>query len=289
MDIAIDNSSLSHLDDAQADAVARAIEGRRARLVVPYPVTLEALYPGNEHARRRVRVLARLRNQLGDRFVVSPDLRAMIERERKVRMWRTPRLDDSDGEALNELLDGKDTERRLVELAPLIEKRLAKQRLLDVDRGAVKDIRQRFRHLEAEDVDIRLRLFKEEALSSALNPMVDMIHAPTQIPVYEHLMRAGPKRYRTAVIWCGQIWVYMLGLILAGVRASAHTKLIKGAKWGDWTDARIAACASYARVLLSEDEVLRERLNYVALELGLVIRATTLAGWIDQEQGRAAA
>ena len=105
-----------------------------------------------------------------------------------------------------------------------------------------------------------------------------------------HLVREGlveaktnPARYATAMMTVGYAFLNGAGSMLAGpLGFGKYVRILGKPRRGNWQDMMVAACCARCDLLLTCDEEQEVRVNYLAEQFRLKVRAVQLREWLEQ-------
>lgn len=281
MDVAFDTTALSTLVAPEILARAANTFPISARLVVPHTALLELLDGRDEQrAIERLQALKELRRQLGTRMIVSANLDAILAREsRGPSLFRCMAIgQDDDGKGARFLLSPSPFDiDRLRDLRRTLPSALAKQWAVDTDRFARRDAYTLATGVDAKKLRQRLLdRFSDSALSND-NPVFDGIKK--RYGDQSRAIRKSPGRFRTTVMYAAYSYRVIVGAIFADVGGPPTD--LRGPRRGSWIDAKIAACAAYARVLVTDDDEQRAKVAHISKAFSFGMSAMTVDQWLS--------
>lgn len=274
-EVAFDTSSLSELvEPGFVEEVCAIVRERDLHVLVPLPAIAELADDDDQRARRsRLETLWGMMDLLGSRARVGADTVPLLRVERwsdrspasaLLPPWRVPAL-----RAL-EAHQGS----RPAWVAPYLNKEWT----VDLDRRAESAFDERELDPSPNDtdtmmLDLRGAVLTSDPSSFAL-PFVVRNDAR-----YQKRVARSPERYPATLLAAGLAQLHALSALFARVGYGRWTSVLKRPRRGDWVDMRIAIGAACADVLVTDDDVLRARVNHLRKHLGTRPEAMTLRDW----------
>jgi hypothetical protein len=266
MDVAIDTSSLSNVTEADLvqDLVSSVIRCR-ARLVISGEALAECLDSNEDGARRRLSVVLRIADALGTRLLLADELGSIHRRERQRAITSTPKLSGSHL-ALGFLRDSA-VAHDWSAIRASTSRYLHKGTSLDVDR-AIRAVEE----LTPQILVAMIAHIRDHFWSSLF------VQAVSENGRYAARMRACPGRYRSAITLAAYSFLNGLGAATPGHFGKGD--LVQKPRWGNWVDARIAAAGAYCTVMVTDDRLMRNKVNFIGEHFGFRCRAIDLDSWL---------
>ncbi len=285
MDVALDTSALSDLDGDKnllKEFLAR-LRKDDLRLVLPYLTVIEALASTNpQAAKRRADLVLMLAAQQSGNFIIGGDLKAIIpiELARKgPRSKRTPRLRDEQAWRVFDVLTNarfvKYHNRVVDELAQFLKK----SEHLDHDRRVRDHVERTFSKPSSGALDTDM----QDVCMKALHDSPFVNHWTSSKRKQRHI-RFNPAKRPCLTSWCAQTYLNAIGNFYAKFRFGRFSNILSGPKPNTWVDTAIAAAGSYAEFFVTNDALQARRLNFVARELGLSVKAVALSEFLDRTE-----
>lgn len=277
MDAIIDNSALSNwaASSLKVDVIRRAVATGQC-IGLPFATLSEAM-DTSDHDRIQARfdLIVAIGDALAERFFVVPVVRTIVERERRMRLNSTPRMERS---------------KTLRIIQGLRDRSWWSQRHA-VGRQQVQDLYRKDEKL-ARDKELAKMLRPEMARKHSMLPtLVEAFRDDDNFwrvvfPVrltengrYMPRIRQHPARYAAAIMFGAYGWLLMLGRMFTNYQR--YEVLLSRPDRGDTADHEIAVSAAHARWLVTDDDGLRERVNHVAKLFKIKIRAIRSQEWLS--------
>jgi hypothetical protein len=247
----------------------------RCRLVVPMP-TLEEFAARSDSAisARRLSRLLTLSDRLGRRFVLAPNVAGIFAKERATPLTRTPRQAPVDGTDPMDLFRRPDVEASLGRLATDLQKFLDKDRWLATDREAQEIGAEKFKEFEPKDLYPHM----ETLLGSSFFWDTFGHH------IEDHNLdeaKANPVRFATGMMALGYAFLNGAGSMFASAKGfGRYVGLLGKPRKGNWHDLQVAACCARSDLLLTCDHEQEVRVNYLAEQFRLRVRAIQVSKWL---------
>ena len=277
-DIAVDTSALSLFarEPAVRDLVCERILGDRARLAVPIQALSEIVdSEDTQGVTNRLTCVAALATSLRERFLVTQDVLDLVLLEREQRITSVPEVPDRAG-----LIDSFLSPDFMKDL-PELRKGIQKHQMKDISFGRDLDSRKNLSKLFAPYAK-RLPGMVGDLRNNDWFWTTVFVQAKkvSDRGRYAARMRLNPKRYATAVMSATYLFLNAMGSIFVDTGLGRFAGILRAPRRNDRIDGTIAACASHARVFLTEDEGQRIKVNYIATQFGLRLIATSVRGWL---------
>lgn len=281
----VDNNVLSRLvrEEELALEFLQSAAERRTYLVMPDSVIIEFLGGDPDEAIRSSERLLELSNQFPEVLVTGADIHRLLELERhNIRPFEGAQRPSPGDEFANRYA--------LIRTAELVRQPnwstvqagyLKKREWLELDKDAQAGFREEFPHLAApSEVRGLLENFRSWCMKSDA-PFFTML--AKRRTAYESLRRwrRQPAMYRVPLFLGGYLSLNALGACFADTLSGRLKPLLVGPKAGEAYDARIAACSVHCGALISDDETMRCKTNFVARALGYRVRAVSVADWLE--------
>jgi hypothetical protein len=283
MDIAIDNTVFSRLaedPDGIAQALVTKVIGERCRIVVSTTILDESFSDSNhERAVGRARMLCRIAEVLGSRFVLAGGVGDVIKAERATVLSSTPMLSAKYREDLLKHLQSPMLGDYLPAVVSDFRALLGKNLTHAADLKARSAGANRFPKFEAKDLDAFLDLPNSQLFWTS-----SFVEQATAHGRWRQAARERPRRHRAAITMAAYTFMNGISSLFGDFPYGEWAGILRAPRPGDWVDAAIAASAAYSRVFLTEDEGQRKRASYVWKQFGYPIEALPLRSWLSRDR-----
>lgn len=277
MEVAFDTSALGEMTSATIPMVVRRASD--SGIILPYPVIAELADGSDEDgAIGRLKVIRELRARAGSKVIVSGDLDPIIEREiRGPHIQGTPRS-VRDADAIRSLLcsprlDLDGVRRVRADIPGYLQKDVA----LHKDRAARTTIGIALPEIGSDQARAVLRDFPLNCMTLNNPTFATLVR---RYGLQLRLFRRMPHRFATAGMYAAYTYLIMIGASFA--EWNPAPLVLRGPRSGSWVDARIAACAVRARVFVTNDSEQRAKVDFIAREFGIGVRACSLEEWLGE-------
>ena len=288
-DVAVDNSTLSELVDHDLrDAVVRRVIADDLRLVIPVVTLSECLTQANlDRAEERARMLSMLARELRENFVLGIDWHELRRLEWKNRLpSRTPALPAGVSRGIIAHLSAADFKARHVAWLPGLRTYIAKEHTLALDRSGRDELPALLPGAGPADLRNLLEPLRDIFLGSPSH----FFGLVTQSARHRRRVRDNPRTFRATITLGAYLYLNATGAAFATIGYGSYHWLLRGPQPGSWVDARTAASAAYADVLLSEDGNMRAKAEFISQAFCFPVRASRLQDWLatDEESPQSA-
>jgi hypothetical protein len=280
VDVALDNSVVSKLegDSKLLGAFTAKVVSSGVRVVLSLPVLHETLASTNhEKAAERARVLTALAHQIGTRFVITGELRDVVETERRKASSSTPALAPAEAQKFLQALARPDLATAVAAILPDLQKRLRKPLLHANDKKAREQARALFPTAVPADLDALIGTLSTSD-SFWGSPFVNVATFQGR---YAQRMRDVPHRFPAALTYSVYGYLNAWGSFFGDIGYGKYAGVLRAPRAGDWVDAQIAACAAYSRFLLTEDAGQHAKVLYATKQFRLRTRPLSVLEWLN--------
>lgn len=274
--IALDTSALSALKEPSVfDEVYDAMKARRCAVIVPVMSLVECADSDDEPTRvPRMLAAWRFTDVLAEACAVGADMHMSLRAE-WARAGRTAPALLHRG-ALPTL---RERTTALGARPQVCKDYIRKGYTTSLDESAARAFEENGVDASIDDLDAHMGKFRENVLTP--DPKSFALPFVTRTSSWARRQTARlPHRFPLTTTAAGLAQLHAWSALFRRVGYGPWADVLSAPRRGDWVDMGIAIAAARADVLITEDRILRKRVNFVADHLGTSLRAEALIDWL---------